>query len=86
MSSCLLQEHYKVLGVRPGVEAEQLKAAYKAQSLRCHPDCEGGSAEKFQRVGEAYTAITKQISDERWGTSNSAYGGTQETLLLTEER
>ena len=81
-----MEEHFKTLGLRQNADADALKAAYKAQSLRCHPDQKGGSAEAFQRVGEAYAAILQHQKDERWGTSNSAYGGTQQTKLLTNQQ
>ena len=36
---------YKVLGVRPGVSEETLKAAFKRRSVETHPDHAGGSQE-----------------------------------------
>ena len=67
-------QHSAVLGVPPGADADRLKVAYRTQSLRYHPDQPGGSADMFQRVAMAYDALSKQLHDERWATSSSAYG------------
>ena len=63
----------RLLRVRDGCDGQALKAAYKAASLRAHPD-NGGSAEAFQHVATAYEILTKHQYEERWGTSNGSYG------------
>jgi len=57
--------HYMVLGVRcdiawndGGVEAEELKRAYKKRSLQVHPDKVGGSTRAFQRVALAHEVLS----------------------------
>ena len=51
---------YAVLGLegRAAVSDAELKAAYRVASKRAHPD-QGGSAEEFLRVKEAYDTIMK---------------------------
>lgn len=68
-----LAAHRRALGVGPGADSSSLKAAFRKASVRAHPD-QGGSDEKFQRVQEAYEALTKHAHEERWGTSSSSYG------------
>eukprot|EP00429_Kryptoperidinium_foliaceum_P112001 CAMPEP_0176297402 /NCGR_PEP_ID=MMETSP0121_2-20121125/58703_1 /TAXON_ID=160619 /ORGANISM="Kryptoperidinium foliaceum, Strain CCMP 1326" /LENGTH=87 /DNA_ID=CAMNT_0017638589 /DNA_START=18 /DNA_END=277 /DNA_ORIENTATION=- len=69
-----MDEHCSVLGVQRGcTDIAALKAAFKAASLKAHPD-QGGSDAEFQRVSDAYAALSKHCHDERWGTSSSAYG------------
>lgn len=41
------------LGVPRGAEESQLRSAYRAAALRCHPDKGPGSARDFQRLKEA---------------------------------
>mmetsp|Transcript_49364 Transcript_49364/g.139792 ORF Transcript_49364/g.139792 Transcript_49364/m.139792 type:complete len:94 (-) Transcript_49364:1148-1429(-) len=85
MSERELAQHRRVLNVPFGADSELLKAAYKKQSLKAHPD-QGGSEAAFQRVAEAYEALTQAAHEERWGTSSSAYGQhvSGQPKLLTE--
>lgn len=53
-------EAYQVLGLQPGAEAEAIKAAYRAEAKRHHPDLNGGGEEaaaRFRRVQEAYETL-----------------------------
>jgi molecular chaperone DnaJ len=88
MQNPTIDDYRRILGVRPDATPEALKAAYKAASLRYHPDQAGGSAEAFQHAHDAYAALTKHEHEERWGTSNSSYGvgaAHAQPLLLTEQ-
>jgi curved DNA-binding protein CbpA len=54
---------YKVLGVRPGVSDEELRAAYRRLVQLHHPDHNNGSQEsarRFEEVQEAYAAIVRE--------------------------
>jgi hypothetical protein len=42
------------LGLQPGADAEQVKAAYRRRVKDAHPDA-GGDSESFKRLREAYT-------------------------------
>jgi DnaJ-domain-containing protein 1 len=51
---------YQVLGVAAQADAETVRAAYRRQVKRHHPDLNGGSPEsarRFEAVQEAYAAI-----------------------------
>ena len=45
-------DYYNVLGVDRNASEEQLKKAYKKQSMQHHPDRNGGSEEKFKQINE----------------------------------
>ncbi len=52
---------YKVLGLKPGASADEIKAAYRRAALRWHPDRNPGNAkaaEKFREACAAYVALT----------------------------
>lgn len=54
-------DHYQVLGVPRTAPIEQIKAAYRRQALRHHPDKNGGSREaeeRFKRCSEAFSTLT----------------------------
>jgi hypothetical protein len=54
-----LDDPYAVLGVQPGVPAEELAAAYRSQAKRWHPDRNGGeeSARRMAQVNAAYDLL-----------------------------
>ncbi|HEV3387949.1 MAG TPA: J domain-containing protein [Solirubrobacteraceae bacterium] len=58
--SALRRDPYTVLGVKPGVSDEELRAAYRRLVQQYHPDHNGGSIEsarRFEEVQEAYGQI-----------------------------
>ncbi|KXN92212.1 hypothetical protein AN958_08665 [Leucoagaricus sp. SymC.cos] len=57
-------EAYSLLGLKEGCTLDELKAAYKQQALRTHPDKSfksPGATQEFQRVGEAYKVIESHL-------------------------
>ncbi|MBN2223462.1 MAG: J domain-containing protein [Deltaproteobacteria bacterium] len=55
-----LERHYRILGLVPGADAGQVKAAYKRLAKRWHPDrCAGDrrAATRFQKINKAYRTI-----------------------------
>lgn len=55
---------WEVLGVRPDVDEAALKAAYRKRALETHPD-QGGDAEAFRRVLEAYAEARRRLRRPR---------------------
>ena len=49
-------DYYDVLGVPKGASAQELKKAYKKQSMKHHPD-RGGDEEQFKKINEAYATL-----------------------------
>ncbi|KAM0752097.1 TPR-like protein [Meredithblackwellia eburnea MCA 4105] len=52
-----MKDHYKTLGITSTATEDEIKKAYRKQSLIHHPD-KGGSDEKFKEVGEAYAILS----------------------------
>jgi hypothetical protein len=54
-----LDDPYAVLGVKPGVPAEELAAAYRSQAKRWHPDRNAGeeSERRMAQVNAAYDLL-----------------------------
>ena len=53
--------HYGVLGVDDHATTREIKAAYRSQALRWHPDKHHGSKEseeRFKRIAEAYSVLS----------------------------
>lgn len=53
------KDYYKVLGVKRGASAAQIKAAYRKLARRYHPDVskEPNAAEKFKDIAEAHQTL-----------------------------
>lgn len=49
---------YSVLGVDASASSEEIKAAYRAKAKVHHPDADGGDADAFRAVNEAYATLT----------------------------
>ena len=50
------QEALKLLGVKEGVNKEELKVAFNKKAHKLHPDKKGGTSEDFIKLKEAMTA------------------------------
>lgn len=49
-------DHYKILGVSRNASDDDIKKAFRRQSLIHHPD-KGGNEEKFKEINESYTVL-----------------------------
>ena len=74
------ESYYDILGVSKDASEDEIKRAYRRQSLRYHPDKnkEASAYGKFQQIGEAYETLSdKEKRDEYDGVGNpfSKMGG-----------
>ena len=56
--------YYEVLGVRPAAEFEELRKAYRARAMDCHPDRFEGDPAKhaaFVAIGEAFNVLSDPV-------------------------
>ena len=72
MFRALTKSAIQVLGLSSTATKVEIKKAYKAQSLKHHPDKPGGDAERFKLISEAYQKLTAAPSMAR--SSYSRYG------------
>ena len=59
------KEYYATLGVGEDATQEEIKAAYKSQAQRKHPD-KGGSAEEFKQLQEANNILSNEGQRARY--------------------
>ena len=58
------RDYYDVLGVEKSASPEQIKAAYRKQAVKYHPDKNKGDKkyeEKFKKINQAFEEIKKQL-------------------------
>ena len=51
-------DYYSILGVPKGASEQDIRKAYKKQSMLHHPDRPGGNEEQFKKVNEAYSTLS----------------------------
>ena len=59
-------DHWAVLGLEPGADAESLKQAFRRQARRWHPDLNGNdpaAEERFKKINEAYEVLSDLAAD-----------------------
>ena len=66
-------DYYSTLGINRNASQEEIKKAYKKQSMAHHPDRTGGDDSKFKEINEAYQTLNdpkkKQMYDQ-FGTAD----------------
>lgn len=53
-------EAYDALGLEPTASDEEVRTAYRELAKTAHPDTDGGSAEAFQSVRDAYERLVEE--------------------------
>ena len=68
--------HYETLGISESASLDEVKRAFYDLSMRHHPDKTDGSREasdRFQRIVDAYDAISKRLSDQSSKAAHADY-------------
>ena len=74
-------DHWQVLGVAPGADADALKRAFRQQARRWHPDLNDNdplAEERFKRLNEAYAVLSDPGRRRAWESGEDAGGGMDE--------
>ncbi len=68
----MAKDYYKILGVSRDASQEEIKRAFRELAHKYHPDKQGGSAEKFKEINEAYQVLgnpEKRQQYDQFGTT-----------------
>ena len=61
------EDYYALLGIAPGVTAQQLRSAWRRLALKWHPDRAGAEATAmFQKLLAAYTVLADPVSRAKY--------------------
>lgn len=70
-------DYYQTLGISKNASESEIRKAYKAKSMKHHPD-RGGNEEEFKKINEAYQTLKdpqkKQMYDQ-YGTADPQQAG-----------
>ena len=68
-------DYFEILGISPNFTDDELKAAFRQQAIRWHPDRNLGSdtTERMQRINEAYLILKDAESRERYRAEYTRY-------------
>lgn len=67
-------DFYSVLGIAPDADQKTIRAAYRRRAREAHPD-QGGSAEDFHRVQEAWETLGSEESRSVYDRARGTSGG-----------
>ncbi|MFN7899790.1 MAG: DnaJ domain-containing protein [Synechococcaceae cyanobacterium] len=65
----LSEDHWEVLGLNPGADADALKQAFRREARRWHPDLNANDSvaeERFKRINEAYAVLSDPKRRQAW--------------------
>jgi curved DNA-binding protein len=65
-------DYYSILGVNRNATPEEIRKAYKKQSMQHHPD-RGGNEEKFKRINEAYSILKDPQKRQQYDNPQPQY-------------
>lgn len=71
------KDYYKILGIARGASEDEIKKAFRKLAHQYHPDKQGGNAEKFKEVNEAYQVLSdkkRRAQYDRFGSAEP-FGG-----------
>ena len=85
-------DFHRILGVKPGASAAEIKRAYRRQAMRWHPDRNAApeAHDQFKRIREAFERLSLDAPDDTAEASPAASGARGEdrrvevTVDLTE--
>lgn len=69
------QNYYEVLGVPRSATKDEINKAFRKLAQKHHPDKQGGSAEKFKEINEAYQVLSDDKKRKEYDTYGRAFGG-----------
>jgi molecular chaperone DnaJ len=71
------KNYYESLGIGKQASKDEIKKAFRALAHKYHPDKQGGDAEKFKEINEAYSVLSddsKRAQYDQFGSTSNAYG------------
>lgn len=71
------KDFYDILGVKKDASVEDIKSSYRKLAHKYHPDKQGGDADKFKEVSEAYQVLSDPKKRAQYDQFGAAGVGSQ---------
>lgn len=72
-----MNDYYKILGVEKSASPEEVKKAFRRLAHKYHPDKNGGDAEKFKEINEAYQVLSNPEKRKQYDQFGRVFDGAQ---------
>jgi DnaJ-domain-containing protein 1 len=62
-------DYYRILGVRPQANGQEIKTAYRRKAIQCHPDANAnlsGGSRQFAELNEAYRTLRDPLRRQHY--------------------
>lgn len=70
----MMKDYYEVLGINENASQDEIKKAFRKNSLKHHPD-KGGNPEKFKEINDAYQVLGDEGKKQRYDMERKFGGG-----------
>lgn len=73
-----MTDYYRMLGVSPQADENEIRKAYRSLAKRYHPDAHPGDAQceaRFREISEAYHTLGDAEKRRRYDAARSAQSG-----------
>lgn len=69
----MTKNYYDILGVSKSASAEEIKRAFRKKAHEYHPDKQGGDAQKFKEINEAYEVLSDPEKRKQYDTYGQTF-------------
>ncbi len=70
-----MKDYYQILGVPKTASEEDIKKAFRALAHKYHPDKQGGDANKFKELSEAYSILSDKKRRAEYDAGGPSFAG-----------
>ena len=71
----MASDYYNILGVSKTASADEIKRAYRTLAHKHHPDKQGGNADKFKEINEAYQVLSDDKKRAQYDQFGQTFNG-----------
>lgn len=73
----MAKDYYNILGVSKSATAEEIKKAFRELAHKYHPDKNGGNADQFKEINEAYQVLGNQDKRQQYDQFGTTFENAQ---------